>query len=126
MYEPFACTASVICEVPIHRQYSHTAILKRVAYLLPRSDLGIIPDARSMRLAAGLRGNIRCLRNKKRAGHAGALCVKLDAEVGVHMCRIGAVAGLGREDDAVGECDVANLDGLEERGGGVGVGRHAV
>ena len=75
-----------------------------------------------MRLAARLRADERALGDEERAGHAGALLVEPDPEVGVDVRRVGAEAGLGREDDAVGEGDVADLDRLEEGRGGRGHG----
>ena len=87
-------------------------------YLLPRCDLGIIPNPRSMRLTTGLGRDVRGFCDEQRARHAGALLVALDAEVGVDVCCVGAIAGLRGKDNAVGEGDVAHLDGLEESRGG--------
>ena len=67
-----------------------------------------------MRLAAGLWADERALGDEERAGQAGALLVERDPEVGVDVRRVGAEAGLGREDDAVMKLDVAYPDGLEE------------
>ena len=70
-----------------------------------------------MGLAAGLRGDVRALGDEERAGDAGALGVVLDAELGRDVLGGVADAGEGREDDAVGQGDVTDVNGLEERGG---------
>lgn len=45
--------------------------------------------------------------------------VVLDDEVGRDVRIIVSITGEGREDDAMAELHVADLDGREERGGGV-------
>ena len=93
-----------------------------MAYLLPRCDLGVVPDAGRMRLTTSLAGDVAPLGDEERPRNARALAVVLDAHVGVHVFGVGTNAGERRESDAVGEGYVADLNRLEEpRNGG---GRH--
>lgn len=93
-------------------------------YLLPRRNLRVVVDPGRVRHAAGLRRDVRRLGDEQRAGDAGALRVVLDREVAVDVRLVRAHASQGREHDAVGELDVADLDRLEERRGVRG-GGHA-
>lgn len=123
MYEPFACTTSVICP-PSQLSTPSVHPTGGTAHLLPRGDLVVVPDPRRVSLAAGLRGDVRGFSDEEGPRHARALLIERDAEAGVYVCHVGAVSGLGREDDAVGEGHIADFDGLEERGRGSR--RHAV
>ena len=85
----------------------------RKSHLLPRGDLGVVPHTRSVGLAAGLAGDIRCLRNKEGSRDAGALLVVLEAEIRRDVRVVVTITGQGGEDDAVCESNIANLDRLK-------------
>ena len=84
------------------------------AYPLPRGNLCVVPDARSVGLTTGLSRDEDALRDEERPGHARALLVELDSELGRDMSVVVAVARHRGENDAVCKCDVADLDGLEK------------
>ena len=87
-------------------------------YLLPSSNLLLVPDAGGMRLTAGIRSDVRGLGNEERARNAGALSVELGDKVRRDVVRGVAQTCLRPEDDAVAKGDVTDLDGLEECGRG--------
>ena len=84
------------------------------AHLFPRCDLSVVPDTRSIRLAAGLTRNVCPLGDEERAGDAAALLVVLDTELRRDVRVVIAVPGQGGEHDPVSEGDIAHLDRLEE------------
>ena len=129
MYDPFSCTASTTCPARVSAQCpvpsaqcpnSPTARVRgaETAHLLPRGDLRAVPDAGRVREPARLRRDEDALGDEQRAADAGALRVVLDDEARRGVRGVVAVARHGREDDAVREGGVADLDGLEEGGGG--------
>lgn len=84
--------------------------------LFPSSDLRLIPDSRDVGDATGFGGDVRRLGDEERARHARALCVVLYGEVGVDVLGVRTEPREGREDNAMAELDVADLNGLEECG----------
>ena len=91
----------------------------KLAHLLPRSDLGAIPDSRGVEHAGSLGRDERRLGDEERTGDGGPLLIVLDDEVGWDVLTAGSVAGEGCKDDTMPELHVAYLDGGEEgRGGG--------
>lgn len=85
-----------------------------VGNLLPALHLFGGPDARGVRVADA-HGRHRGGFADDQAG-AGALAVVLDHKLTGHAARFCAAAGQGRHDDAIGQFQVADLDGVEECG----------
>ena len=79
MYEPFACTASVTWNED--KSTCHE-FHEKYAYLLPSSDLLVVPDAGHVRVAAGLLGDERALGDKERPRSAGTLRIKRRKDFG--------------------------------------------
>ena len=88
-------------------------------YLLPGGNLGVVPNPGRVGHPGRLGRDEGRLGDEERAGDGRALLVVLDDEVRRDVRVAGSVAGEGREDDAVAELYVPNLDRGEQRGSGV-------
>jgi len=81
---------------------------------LPAFDLGVGPDARSIGIADAHGGDRGGFGDDQAGG--GALGVIFGHQGIRHPAFVGAAAGQGRHDDAVGKLEIAHLDGLEQKG----------
>lgn len=89
--------------------------LRACTHSLPGSRLLFVPNPGCVRgEVTGVGCNIGCFGDEKSAGNRGALGIVSHPEIGMDVFVVRPTARERREDDAMAEGDVANLDRLEE------------
>jgi hypothetical protein len=87
--------------------------MHRVGHPPPRGDLLDGMNSRRIEVALGHRADLAGLGDDQAGG--GALAVIVDGQRSRPAAVDGAVAGQGRHDDAIGQRNVADMEGIEQR-----------
>jgi hypothetical protein len=113
MYDPFACTASVIYREDPNSVGRHNRAWEERANWLPSRDLLVVPDARNVGMTTCMRGEDRCLGDGESARDAGSLFIVSEGERTVDVSVVSTGTLHRGQDDSVLQIGGSNADGPE-------------